>query len=94
MNNYFFLFLLAFLSLDWTNASAQTQANIFASELKVSDITAENDVSFSYTLNADATSVIIEVSNGETFEITNAGDLTKGSHVVTKRLTVPKIVVR
>jgi len=64
------------------------QANIFASELKATAPTASYDVDFSYTLNADASSVVIEVGNGDSFTITTAADLTKGPHTVTKRLTL------
>ena len=65
------------------------QANIFASELKASAVSAENDVDLSYTLNADAASVTITVSNGDEFLITNAADLTKGKHTVKRRLVAP-----
>ena len=40
------------------------QANIFASELSVSAIDASNSVTFTYTLNADASAVTITVLNG------------------------------
>jgi len=62
-------------------------ANIFASELSASELSAQNEIEFSYTLNADASSVTITVSNGDEFLITNAANLTKGSHTVTKTLT-------
>ena len=84
MKRFLFLFLLALLSC--VTVRAQVQANIFASELKASAVSATNDVEFSYTLNADASSVTITVASGEVFEITEAADLTKGAHKVTKRL--------
>ena len=76
---------MAFALLSSTVVKAQTQANIFASELKASAVTTANEVTFSYTLNADATAVTITVSNGDEFVLTGA-DLTKGKHSVTKTL--------
>jgi len=54
----------------------------------VSEVSATNEVEFSYTLNSDASSVTITVSNGDEFVITDAAYLTRGSHTVTKELTV------
>jgi len=67
------------------NVNAQ-EANIFASGLKASVVSNDYDVDFSYTLNANAKSVTIKVSNGDTFTLTETANLTKGSHKVTKRL--------
>jgi len=77
-----FLVAAAFLA---ANVNAQ-EANIFAFGLKASAVSANYEVDFSYTLNANAKSVKIEVSNGDSFVLTEAADLTKGSHKVTKRL--------
>ena len=63
------------------------QANIFAFDLRASAVSAANDVEFSYSLNANASSVTITVSNGDAFEITDAAGLTKGQHKVTRRIT-------
>ena len=71
---------------------AEPQANIYASELKASKVSTDGEIEFSYTLNADAVSVTIEVSNGEVFEITTPADLTKGAHTVTKTLTIESAV--
>ena len=73
----------------WIVPPAKVYANIFASELKASAVSASNDVDFSYTLNANASMVTITVSNGDVFQITNASDLTKGTHTVKRRLVVP-----
>jgi len=84
--NIYLLIVFAMLSL--TTAKAQ-QANIYAYELKASVVADNGDVQFTYTLNADALSVTIDVSNGESFELTETDDLTKGFHTVTKTLANP-----
>jgi sugar lactone lactonase YvrE len=68
-----------------TLTSYAQQANIYASGLKAEQV--EDAYAFSYTLNADASAVTIEVSNGDRFAITDAADLTKGAHTVTKQLS-------
>jgi len=60
--------------------------NIFASELKVSSVDANRNVTFTYTLNTPASEVVISVSNGDVFTINSGTGLAKGVNSVTKTL--------
>ena len=88
-----FLFSLVFLSFSWANVQAQTQANIFASELRASIVDDNGYVTFTYTLNADASEIVITVNNGpggtagDVFPITSGVGLTKGVNSVKRQLS-------
>jgi len=72
--------------LNFTTAEPKKEANIFASELKVSPVATNGDVTFTYTLNAPASEVVITVSNGDEFTINSGIGLNKGVNSVTKTL--------
>jgi len=72
--------------LNFTTADPKKEANIFASELKVSPVATNGDVTFTYTLNAPASEVVITVSNGDEFTINSGTGLAKGINSVTKTL--------
>jgi len=70
-----------------TGEPTQPQANIYTSGLKVSAVEANRDITFTYTLNAPASEVVISVSNGDVFTITAGVGLSKGVNTVTKQLS-------
>jgi len=72
--------------LNFTTAAPQKEANIFASELKASPVADNGDVTFTYTLNAPASQVVISVENGDVFTINSNPGLTKGVNTVTGTL--------
>ena len=79
-------FLISFVLLSMATANAQTQANIYASGLKAEKIDNTN-YAFTYTLNADATSLTINFDGSSSKQISNPDLLTKGTHTTTLNLS-------
>jgi flagellar hook assembly protein FlgD len=85
MRKVFLLFAALFV---YGAMSYAQQANIYASGLSAGTVSENNEVSFTYTLNADATSLNIQILNedgttAKTIPLTEATLLTKGAHTAT-----------
>jgi len=84
------LLFIACAMLSLTVAKAQVQANIYASELKASSVATDGDVEITYTLNADASAVTVNVENNEPISIPEGtNNWLKGVHTVTINLANP-----
>ena len=73
--------------LNFTTVAEQKETNIFASGLKASQATSTGAVQITYTLNADASAVTVNVENNSPVSVTGASNLLKGTHTVTINLT-------